>query len=302
MNLGGLTFHEAAVRAWMRINDDAILTRAAAITFYAFAALVPFMGLFIALTAHWLPWIERKMTGGTVYDLSDALHELLPSDAAAFVTNELVRLRNARSSGLVSFGLIALLWLSSSVFVEIIDAMNFILGVKETRSFFKRRILAIVMTLGQAAILIGAVVTMVAWPQIVGLLKLTGLAAILATVTHQLTVFVAVLLSFAVALYVAPDAEQHWEWITPGSLAGTVVLLAFSLVFRVYAQYWGNYSATYGSLAGIIVLLSWLWLSTVVLLTAAELNKVIRDASPVDKAIDLVGSAMSDRRMSHQQT
>jgi uncharacterized BrkB/YihY/UPF0761 family membrane protein len=55
-------------------------------------------------------------------------------------------------------------------------------------------------------------------------------------------------------------------------------------------------------LAGIIVLLSWLWLSTVVLLTAAELNKVIRDASPVDKAIDLVGSAMSDRRMSHQQT
>jgi membrane protein len=302
MNLGGLTFHEAAVRAWMRINDDAILTRAAAITFYAFAALVPFMGLFIALTAHWLPWIERKMTGGTVYDLSDGLHELLPSDAAAFVTNELVRLRNARSSGLVSFGLIALLWLSSSVFVEIIDAMNFILGVKETRSFFKRRILAIVMTLGQAAILIGAVVTMVAWPQIVGLLKLTGLAAILATVTHQLTVFVAVLLSFAVALYVAPDAEQHWEWITPGSLAGTVVLLAFSLVFRVYAQYWGNYSATYGSLAGIIVLLSWLWLSTVVLLTAAELNKVIRDASPVDKAIDLVGSAMSDRRMSHQQT
>ena len=92
-----------------------------------------------------------------------------------------------------------------------------------------------------------------AWPQIVDFLNLSQSAAILATVIHQITVFVTVLLSFALALYVAPDADQHWEWITPGSLLGTVVLLAFSLVFRVYTQYWGNYSATYGSLAGIIV-------------------------------------------------
>ena len=81
-----------------------------------------------------------------------------------------------------------------------------------------------------------------------------------------------------------PDAEQQWEWITPGSLLGTVVLLAFSLVFRVYTQHWGNYSATYGSLAGIVVFMSWLWLSSVFLLTAAELNKVIKDASPLGKS------------------
>ena len=62
------------------------------------------------------------------------------------------------------------------------------------------------------------------------------------------------------------------------------MLLAFSLLFRVYAQYWGNYSATYGSLAGIIVLMSWLWLSAVVLLAAAELNKVIKDASPFGRS------------------
>ena len=80
-----------------------------------------------------------------------------------------------------------------------------------------------------------------------------------------MTVIVAVLFSFALALYVAPDAEQNWEWITPGSLCGTAVLLAVSLLFRIYAQHWANYSATYGSLAGIVLLMSWLWLSTVVL-------------------------------------
>jgi membrane protein len=145
--------------------------------------------------------------------------------------------------------------------------------------------MAMVMTLSQAAILIAAVLTIVAWPQIVDFLNLSRSAAILAMVIHQITVFFAVLLSFALALYVAPDADQHWEWITPGSLLGTVVLLAFSSLFRIYTQYLGNYSATYGSLAGIILLMSWLWLSSILLLTAAELNKVIKDASPVDKHI-----------------
>ena len=73
MHLGGLTFHEAAVRTWTRINEHAILTRAAAITFYAFAALVPFMALLIALTAHWLPWIEHQVRGEPVADLREPL-------------------------------------------------------------------------------------------------------------------------------------------------------------------------------------------------------------------------------------
>ena len=83
------------------------------------------------------------------------------------------------------------------------------------------------------------------------------------------------------ALYFAPDADQCWEWITPGSLAGTVVLLLVSLLFRIYVQHWGNYSATYGSLGGIVVLMSWIWLCSLTLLAAAEVNKVIKDASPL---------------------
>jgi membrane protein len=283
MNLGGLTVREAAVRTWTRINDDIILTRAAAITFYAFASIVPFMTLFIALTAHWLPWAERQLGVEPLSDISEPIHDLLPLDAVSFVSHELKRLSSSPPPGLISFGLVALLWLSSSVFVEIIDAMNFILGVKDRRSFLRRRAIAIVMTLSQAAILIGAVVTIVAWPQILDLLHMSRSAAILATVIHEVTVFVTVLLSFALVLYIAPDANQRWEWISPGSLVGTGVLLTISLLFRVYTQHWGTYNATYGSLAGIIVLTSWIWLSTIILLTAAELNKVIKDASPVDK-------------------
>ena len=94
-------------------------------------------------------------------------------------------------------------------------------------------------------------------------------------------VFLVFLLSFAMALYFGPDADQCWEWITPGSLVGSVVLLVVSVAFRVYVQNWGNYSATYGSLAGIVVLMSWVWLCALTLLTAGEVNKVIKDASPL---------------------
>ncbi len=279
MNLGGLSWREASVLTWKHINDDAILTRAAAISFYAIAALIPFLGLLIALTAHWLPWIERHVSGEPMTDLIAPARGILPADAATFLSGELKRIQTQTPTGLVSIGLVVALWLCSSAFVEIMDAMNFILGVRETRPYWKRRFVAMVMTLSQAAILIAAVVSIVAWPQIVVFLKLTWSTAIIAAIVHALVVFNAVLLSFALVLYVAPDAEQHWEWITPGSLLGTVVLLMCSVVFRVYAQHWGNYSATYGSLAGIVVLMTWFWLSDVVLLTAAELNNIVRVAA-----------------------
>ena len=100
---------------------------------------------------------------------------------------------------------------------------------------------------------------------------------------HGFTVFAIVLISFSCELYFGPDADQRWEWITPGSLLGALVLVCVSYLFRFYVQRWGDYSATYGPLAGIVVLMSWMWLCSVELLAAAEFNKVIENASPFGK-------------------
>ena len=89
--------------------------------------------------------------------------------------------------------------------------------------------------------------------------------------------------SFALTFYVGPDADQHWEWITPGSLVGTILFLIVSLLFRVYVQNLANYDKTYGSLGGVMVLLFWFWISSVVMLSAAQMNKVIEEASPLGK-------------------
>ncbi len=285
LHLGGLSVREVAERTWTKINEHEVLTRAAAISFYAIAALVPFLALVITLTAYFLPWIAPGAGEGGpgVADLSDPLRDLLPADAASIVSREIQRLQEGPPTGLVSFGLVAILWLASSLFVAVMDAMNRIMGVRESRPWWKQRLVAMLMTLIEAAILIAVFATIVIWPQILRWLGLGSAASVLATAVHVITVFVLILLSTALALYFGPDADQRWEWITPGSLLGSIFLICVSLLFRVYVQNWGNYSATYGSLGGIVVLLSWLWLCSVDLLIAAEVNKVIEDASPLGK-------------------
>lgn len=282
-HLGGLSVREVAMRTWDRINRHEILTRAAAITFYAIAALVPFLALVVTLTAYVLPSPVRQVVSGTTQPVGpmDELLSVLPGDAASVVAREIEELQKRPPAGLISFGLVATLWLSSSLFVGVMDAMNVTLGVRDRRPWWKQRLVAVLMALSQGGILIACFVTILAWKQILRFLGIDPTTAVIVTIAHGVLVYLVFLLSFAMAMYFAPDADQCWEWITPGSVAGSVVLLAVSVAFRVYVQNWGNYSATYGSLAGMIVLMSWAWLCAIALLTAAELNKVIKDASPL---------------------
>jgi membrane protein len=265
---------------WQRVNDEAILTRAAAITFYGMAALVPFMGLVIALLAHGLPWIKRAFAGGVQLEPTiDPLEWLLPVQAASLIEHELNRLRAEPRVGLLSFGLAAMLWLSSSVFVEIIDAMHAIRGVRDSRPFWKRRLIAMVMTLATATILISAMVTIVVWPQILNWLGLSRAASIMATFVHIIVVALTVYITFALAVRVGSNVPKPSRWITSGSLVGTVMMLAASLVLRIYALRWADYGATYGSLAGIMLLMTWLWTSSLAMLVAAVIDKVVEDAN-----------------------
>jgi membrane protein len=279
VHFGGLKPGELVRETWRRINDDAIMTRAAAITFYGIAALVPFMGLLLVISAKALPLLERAFSSNLDVQPIEPVDALLPTDAISLLHGELSRLRVKPQTGLISFGVGALLWLSSSVYIEIIDAMNAIRGLKETRPFWTRRMIAMAMTLVMAAILISSTVTIAAWPQILTWLGLGREASFLATIAHGAMVLLIVFCTIAFALQVGPNTVLAWKWITPGSLLGAVVVIAASIGFRIYAQNWGNYDRTYGSLAGIVLLMSWLWLNSFVLLVAAVLNKVIEDSS-----------------------
>ena len=178
------------------------------------------------------------------------------------------------------------LWVVLSLSLTVIDALNRTFGVAETRSFVKLRLMALAMTLLQGTVLLGSLVAIVAWPQILLALGLNPIGAVawLATVARWIVVFLTVLMSFALTFNVGPAARQRWVWITPGTLAGTVAFLVFSYLFRIYVQYYSSYDTAYGSLGGIMVLLFWYWVVGMVLLGAAEMDRAIEAASQMSES------------------
>ena len=167
--------------------------------------------------------------------------------------------------------------------MAVIDAMNRIYGVKERRGFVRLRLIAIMMTVIQAAILVSSLLAVVASQQIFQHIGLGDSGSFIASGALYLTIFFMVLFSFALCFFVAPDSDQSWEWITPGSFAGSGLFLCGTFGFRIYVHNFANYDKTYGPLGGVMVLLFWFWISSLILLGAAQVNKVIEEASPLGK-------------------
>jgi membrane protein len=288
LTFGGLSPGSALSRTWHEMMENEVMTRAAAIAFYAMLASVPFLSLMITLAVQALPedaLVVKDVHNQTVSELEATMKRVLPEESAEVVTEQIKRMREHPPFALLSIGLLVTIWTASSLFLAVIEGMNAMYDVKETRSFLRLRLTAIVMTLIQAVILIATLVAIVAGPEILSMLGLSRTAAFpLILVGQWIAVAAMILLSFALVFYVAPDVQQRWEWITPGSLYGTACIVGLTLLFRVYVQNWGNYQETYGSLGGVMVLLLWLWLSALVLLAAAQLNQVAEAASPVGKS------------------
>lgn len=291
LSLGGLSPRELITRTGKKILENEIMTRAAAVAFYAMLALVPFLVLILTIAIDLLPDLmgPSGATIGfgnlTIGELRQTLRQLVPTEASAVIEEQIARIQKQPKAGLISVSLAVTLWLASSLFLAIIDAMNRIHRVTETRPFWKLRLTAIVMTILQAMILVGSLLAIVIWPEVVQAIGLSRPAAYLAMAIQWLVVVLMVLLSFALSCYVGPDADQSWEWITPGSFVGTLAFLLVSFGFRVYVKNFGNYDKAYGSLGGVMVLLFWFWISSLVLLTSAQVNKTIEDASPLGTKI-----------------
>jgi membrane protein len=248
-------------------------------------ALVPFLGLVLTLAIELLPDIKGPssapvaVAGMTIGELRETMRSILPPEAYRVMEGQITRIQRTPPTGIISFGLAMTLWLASSVFVAIIDAMNRIYRVPETRPLWRLRLTAMAMTIVEAIILVGALVMIVVWPELLTWIGLSAPSAALAVAVQWVVVGLLVLLSFDLCLYVAPNVPQRWRWITPGSLAGTVAFLLASLAFRVYVQRF-TYDKTYGSLGGVMALLFWFWLTSLVLLTAAQVNELVDDQSP----------------------
>jgi membrane protein len=278
---GGLGAKELARRVIAEIKRDDCLSRAAQLAYYFLFALFPFF-LFLTTLLGYLP-IPNLLDR-----LLDMLGQMLPGDALQLVQENVRDLVLNQRGGLLSFGILAALWTSSSALTAIIDSLNRAYDVDEGRPFWKVRGLAILLTIGLSAFLIVSLILLTFGPQIgAWVADLFGLGRVFELSWNILRWPVIVgfmILAMAFLYYMAPDVEQQWQWITPGSTCAVIGWLLTSLGFAFYVNKFGSYNATYGSIGAVIVLLTWMYLTGLFVLIGGEINAEIEHAAQDGKA------------------
>jgi membrane protein len=189
----------------------------------------------------------------------------------------------------LTFAFVLTLWSSSGAMVSIISSLNAAYDITEGRPLWRVRLTAICLTIGVAFFILISMALVLVGPtlaeHLADSLDLGAMFKWAWWVLQWPVVFGLVTTAIGLIYYFAPDAEQDWVWITPGSVIATLLWVAVSLGFKLYIAYFGNYNETYGTLGGFIVLLTWFYLSGLAILIGAEFNAEIEHASPYGKDV-----------------
>ena len=281
-NLEGVPARVVAVRTWKSTINDRLFGRAAELGFYFLFALFP--TLFSASSMLGL----AARSAEQIYDkLLHYLALVIPTSALGTVLETFNETTAAATSGKITFGLIAAIWSASVGISAIQDTLNVVYKIKDSRSFFKARLYAIgltilltvLVTLILASMLGGDYVASEAYNHIHPMM-LAVVAAAGAKLLGWILATALLSLSFAMIYYWAPDIKsKRWHWLTPGGALGILGWLIASLGLRLYLHFFNNYSVTYGSLGAVIILLTWFYITGLMILVGAEINSEIEAAA-----------------------
>ena len=271
---------QVAMRTWEQAAEDNIGLAAAGVAFYAFLALIPLLGATVLSYG-----LIADPT--TVLKNVRSLTSVMPADAAKLVGEQLLSVVQT-SGGKKGVGLLVALAIAlfgaRNAAGSVITGLNIAYEEKETRSFIRVNLLALAITAGAVALVIMAMVAVAALGHLERFVPNLPRAVVTA---GKLGSYVLLLLGAALgaaALYrYAPNRENaKWAWITPGSGFASIGWIVLTVGFGFYAAHLGNYGKTYGSLATVIVILTWIYLSAYVFLLGGELNSEIEHQTAED--------------------
>ena len=261
----------ALKRTVAEIKADDAPSLAAGVAFRMFLSLFP--SLFAAVAVFSLVTSQAE-----IVDLIGRLSGVMPSGAIAVIQGPLRDLGNTEE-GKAGFaaviGVLAGLFAATSAAVALMKALSRAYNVPETRKLVAARVTALVLVAALIVGLVALVALMVAGPQLQDALlpDFPGWIDFLLGAARLLLALGVLILLFAFVYWIGPNRERpSWAWMSPGALIGVLGWLAVSAGFTLYAQTAGSYDATYGTLAGVVVLLLWLQLSMLMILVGAEFN------------------------------
>ena len=275
-----LTWGELLKRTARDANEDDCLGLAAQLAYYFFFALFPAL-LFVLALASFLPltrFVDQIMT---------ALAPFTPAAVLELLRQQLERISNADSGGILTIGVLGALWSSSAALVAIIGSLNRAYDIEEARPWWRVRLTAIVLTLSLAVLGVASFSLIVMGPTILAhVASWLGLGPAFEwawTIMQWPVAFFLVSTAIGLIYYMAPDAEQEWTWVTPGAVAATLLWVLASLAFKLYVSNFADYNAMYGTAGAVMVVLLWFYISALAILLGAEMNAEIEHASPWGK-------------------
>ena len=245
---------------------------AAGVAFYMFFAIIPGLGVAV--------WLLGLLTNpAAIQGEADNLRDVLPQEALSLIQQQLIALTSRQSGGVSLPGLINLviaLFTARTAASSMIEALNHVYGVQETRGIIKVNAIAVLFTIVAVITLVAAIMLAILLPELHRFASSSGpLQVLVRYLRWPLLAFLAIL-ALAVVYRFGPDREKpSWHWLTWGSIAAASLWLVVSFGFSWYVAVFNSYDRLYGSLGAVIVLLFWFWLTAFSGLLGAQLDRQI---------------------------
>ena len=272
-NLGLVQFFKLTFK---EVSEDHVMAFAGNLTYKALFAIFPFFTFLLSL-------LGLFNATDLVNTMLKKVSGVLPPDALDFVETQLLSITKSQAESAFTVGaiisILLALWGISGAFRSVMEAMNVMYEVEEDRPSWRQYGISIFISLAVIVLMLTALGIVVFGQSIGGgLAAAVGLGFVFQTVWSiaQWPILACIVLfAFALIYYFGPAAKQKWSWISPGSILAFVFWLLFSLLFSFYVGNFGSYNETYGSLAGVILLMLYIYYSAVIMLIGAEMNQVI---------------------------
>src|SRR6266571_5591503 len=273
--LGGLTFWQLARKVVHGIQEDDLFGRASELTYNFLLALFPMLLFMLTLFG-----LFASRSNELQSSLLSYFADFLPSSAFQLLKAITIEMAANATSGKLTFSIVLTLWFASGGMSSMISTLDAIYHVRESRGWFRGRVIALGLTIAISTLLLTSLFIVLLgghftdW--IATKLHLTSIIVIAWKGLQWIAVVLFLTLSFSLIYYFGPSLEhRRWHWITPGSIFGEFLWLAASAGLRVYLHFFNTYTATYGSLGAMVILLVWLYVTGLSFLIGGEINAQI---------------------------
>ena len=260
------------LRTFQQIDEDRLLATAAGVVFYGLLAIFPAV---TALVSSYGLFADPSTIAANLQSLA----VMLPDGTFAIVQDQIARVLSKGNSTLgltFIFGLLLAVWSANAGMKAIFDALNVVYDERETRGFLRLNLTSLAFTVAALAAIILMIGGVIAVPLALQRLGLGEHGEWVVSLGRWPALVLFLLTALAILYRFGPSrTDARWQWITPGAVTATLLWLAGSALLSWYLSNFGNYTATYGSLGAAIGLMTWMWMSAIIMLCGAELNSEI---------------------------